>query len=75
MMAGSGHGTRKAWDVPSERPELNPEVQRNLNVKNNSRNEQDGNQSDNDLPRLNVHDRVTRIRTDLLGCAETGHHP
>ena len=58
MMAGSGHGARKAWDVPSERPELNSEVQRNLNVKNNSRNEQDGNQSDNDFPRLNVHDRL-----------------
>ena len=56
MMAGSGHRTRKAWDVPSERPELNSEVQRNLNVKNNSRNEQDGSQSDNDFPRLNVHD-------------------
>ena len=56
MMAGSGHGTRKAWDVPSERPEPNSEVQQNLNVKNNSRNEQDGNQPDNGFPRLNVHD-------------------
>ena len=56
IMAGSGHGTRRGWDVPSERPELNSEVHRNLNVKNNSRNEQDGNQSDNDFPGLNVHD-------------------
>ena len=55
MMAGSGHGTRKEWDVPSERPELNPEVQRNLNAKNNLRNEQDGNQLNNDFPELNVH--------------------
>ena len=39
MMAGSGHGTRKGWDVPSERPELNSEVQRNLNAKNNSINQ------------------------------------
>ena len=56
MMAGSGHGTRKGWDVPSERPELNSEVQRNLNAKNNLRNEQDENQLDNDYPDLNVHD-------------------
>ena len=62
MMAGSGHGTRKAWDVPSERPELNSEVQRNLNAKNNSGNERDGNQSDNDFPRLNVHD-TSRFRS------------
>ena len=59
MMAGSGHGTRKAWDVPSEGPEPNSEVQQNLNVKNNSRNEQDGNQPDNGFPSLNVHDMVT----------------
>ena len=44
IMAGSGHGTRKGW------------VQRNLNTKNNLRNEQDGNQSDNGFPGLNVHD-------------------
>ena len=56
-MAGSGHGTRKGWDVPSERPELNSEVQRNLNAKNSLRNEQDENQLNNDYPDLNVHDR------------------
>ena len=44
MMAGSRHGTRKGWDVPPERPELISEVQRNLNAKNNLRNEQDENQ-------------------------------
>ena len=61
IMAGSGHGTRKGWDVPPERPELNSEVQRNLNAKNSLRNEQDGNQSDNDFPGLNVHDMVTGV--------------
>ena len=35
IMAGSGHGTRKVWDVPAERPELISEVQRKLNAKNN----------------------------------------
>ena len=59
IMAGSGHGTRKGWDVPSERPELISEAQRNLNAKNNLRNEQDENQSNNDYPDLNVHDMVT----------------
>ena len=56
IMAGSGHGTRKGWDIPSERPELNSEVQRNLNSKSSLRNEQDENQLNNDYPDLNVHD-------------------
>ena len=56
IVAGSGHGTRKGWDVPSERPDLISEVQRNLNAKNNLRNEQDENQLNNDYPDLNVHD-------------------
>ena len=59
IMAGSGHGTRKGWDVPSERPELNSEVQRNLNAINSLRNEQDENQLNNDYPDLNVYDMVT----------------
>ena len=59
IIAGSGHGTRKGWDVPSERPELTSEVQRNLNTKNISRNEQDENQLNNDCPYPNVHDMVT----------------
>ena len=58
IIAGSGHGTRKGWDVPSERPELISEVQRNLNAKNNLRNEQDENQINNDYPDLNVHDNI-----------------
>ena len=59
IMAGSGRGTRKGWDAPSERPDLNSEVQRNLSVKSNSRNEQDEDQLNNDYPDLNVHDMVT----------------
>ena len=59
IMAGSGHGTRKGWDVSAERPESTSEVQRNLNAKSNLRNEQDGNQFNNDYPNLNVHDMVT----------------
>ena len=39
VMAGSGHVTRKGWNVAAERPEPNPEVQRNLNARNNLGNE------------------------------------
>ena len=56
IMAGSGHGTRKGLDVPSERPELNSEVQRNQNAVIILRNEQEENQLNNDYPDLNVHD-------------------
>ena len=59
IMAGSGHWTKKGWTVQSERPELNSEIQRKLNVKPNSRNEQDANQLNNDFPELNVHDMMT----------------
>ena len=59
IMARPGHGTRKGWDVPAERPELNSEVQRNLNAKSSLRNEQYENQLNDDYPDLNVHDMVT----------------
>ena len=62
-MAGPGHGTRKGWDVPSERPELNPEVQQNLNAKSNLRNEQHENQLNDDYPDLNVHDTMRALQT------------
>ena len=71
IMAGSGHGTRKGWDVPSERPELISEVQRNLNAKSNLRNEQDENQSNNDYPNLNVHDRLSSCSAKIT--ANTKH--
>ena len=57
-MAGSGHVTRKGWNVPAERPEPNPEVQRSLNAKSNLRNEQDEGHKNGDLSSHNVHDRA-----------------
>ena len=57
IMARPGHGTRKGWDVSAERPELNSEVQRNLNAKSSLRNEQYENQLNDDYPDLNVHDK------------------
>ena len=59
VMAGSGHVTRKGWDIPSERLELIPEVQRNSNMKNTLRNGQDEDHLINDFPNQNVHDMVT----------------
>ena len=56
IMARPGHGNRKGWDVPTERPELNSEVQRNLNAKSSLRNGQYENQLNDDYPDLNVHD-------------------
>ena len=46
-------------DVSAERPEINPEEQRNLNARNNLRNEQDEGHQNGDLPSHNVHDMVT----------------
>ena len=57
IMAGSGHGIRKGWDVPSERPEPISEVQRNTNARSNLRNGQDEDHLNNDFPNQNVHDR------------------
>ena len=56
FVAGSGHVTKKGWNVPAERPEINPEVKRNLNAKNNPRNEQDDGHQNGDLPSHNVSD-------------------
>ena len=38
-MAGSGHVTRKLWNVPTEGPETNTEVLRNEKARNNSKSE------------------------------------
>ena len=58
IMARPGHGTRKGWDALTERPELNSEVQRNLNAKSSLRNEQYENQLNDDYPELNAHDTL-----------------
>ena len=43
----------------AERPEINPEIQRNLNARNNLRNEQDEDHQSGDFPSHNVHEMVT----------------
>ena len=39
LRAGSGHLTQKRWNVPAERPYVNPEVYRNKKIKSNFRSE------------------------------------
>ena len=65
IKAGSGHVTRKGWNVPAERPEPNPEVQRNPTMRNILRNEQDEGYQNGELPSHNVHDRVSYKALDF----------
>ena len=59
IMAGSGRETRRGWEVPVERPEVNAEEQRIPSVKADCRNEQhDGNRPIGQSSRQ-VHDMVT----------------
>ena len=39
IMAGSGHTTNRGWNVPAERPEINPEDYRSEKTKSNFRSE------------------------------------
>ena len=55
IMAGPGHVTKKGWNVPAERVEPNPEVERNPSLRNNLRNEQDEGHQNGYLPSHNVH--------------------
>ena len=59
MMAGSRSETRRGWETSVERPEINSEVQPNLNVKNNFGNEQCGDHRSGEFTNRNVHDMVT----------------
>ena len=40
IMVGSGHMTKKGWNVPAERPETNPEGLRSEKARNDLRSEQ-----------------------------------
>ena len=71
IMAGSGHGTRKGWDVPSERPEPILEVQRNTTAKSNLRSGQDEDQLNNDFPNQNVHDKYRFYKEDFKLMTDT----
>ena len=70
IMAGSRRVARKGWDVSAERPKTNHEVQRNLNTRNDLRNEQDVGHQIGDLPSHNVHDTHQFI---LQACFEPNY--
>ena len=59
IMAGSGRETRRGWEVPVERPEINAEEQQVLNAKAGCRNEQRDGYRTNGPSTRNVHDMVT----------------
>ena len=59
IMAGSGRETRRGWEVPVERPEINAEEQQVLNAKAGCRNEQCDGYRTNGPSTRNVHDMVT----------------
>ena len=59
IMAGSGRETRRGWEVPVERPEINAEEQQVLNAKAGCRNEQCDGYLTNGPSTRNVHDMVT----------------
>ena len=68
ILAGSGRVTRKGCDVSAERPEINPEAQRNLNARNNLRNEQDEGHQNGDFPSQNVHDNRRLLFRRMITC-------
>ena len=59
IMAGSGRETRRGWETFVERPEINPEDQRSVNVKTNLRNEHSDDHRHSEITNRNVHDMVT----------------
>ena len=58
IMAGSGHMTKKGWNVPAEKLEANSEVPRNENARNNSKGEHVHGHHYNDQPDYNAYDNT-----------------
>ena len=69
--------TKKGWDVPSERPEVNPQVLRNASVRDNSRSEQIQNRHNDDQTNRNAYDMVTGEKESPIPVPEvlTGRIP
>ena len=82
IKAGSGHLTKNAWDVPSERPEVNSEVPRNSGMRNNLRSEQGKHRYNDEQPSHIAHDMVTGdneskivVPEFLTGLIPSRNHP
>ena len=59
IMVGSGQMTKKGWNVPSERPETNPEGLRSEKARNDLRSEQtQGRQHNDPLDEYCAYDNV-----------------
>ena len=58
IMAGSGHVTRRGWNVPAERPETNSENLRNVGTRDNSRSEHVQNCQNDDQSNHNAYDNA-----------------
>ena len=56
IMAGSGHVTRRGWNVSDEGPETNSEVLRDVGTRENSRCEQVQNCQNDDQSNHNAYD-------------------
>ena len=62
IMAGSGHMTKKGWNVPAERPETNTEGLRSEKARNDPRSEQtQGRQHNDPLDEYCAYDRYETI--------------
>ena len=57
IMAVSGCETRRGWETSVERPEINPKVQPNFNVKINPRNEHSDSHRNGEFTNRNVYDK------------------
>ena len=59
LYSGSGHLTQNRWDVPSERPEINPEENCSNKTRNNSRSEPFCDRSIDGTTNASAYDMVT----------------
>ena len=76
-MAGSGHVTKKGWNVPAERLETNSEVLQNVGTRDNLRSEHVQNRHNGDQSNHNVYDMVTAGNESPIDVPEflTGRMP
>ena len=77
IMADSGHMTRKRWDVPTERPETNSAVLRNVGTRDSSKNEHVQNRQNDDQTYHAAYDMVTEENESPIDVPEflTGRIP
>ena len=77
LSAGSGHLTINRWNIPSERPEFNPEEVICEKIKKNTRCEQRNGYQSGSQPNLRAYDMVTGDNKSPIEAPEilTGRMP